>query len=59
VAQKGSFRRIGKTGANSFRFTGRINGRPLPPGRYRLTAQTTQGLAPPLRETFTITLPKQ
>jgi hypothetical protein len=58
VAQTGSFRRTGKTGANGFHFTGRINGRPLPPGSYRLTARTTQDVAAPLREAFTITLPK-
>jgi hypothetical protein len=57
-AQKGSFRRIGKTGANSFRFTGRIRDRRLPPGSYRLSAHTTQNVAAPLREAFTITLPK-
>jgi hypothetical protein len=58
VPRKGSFTRRGKTGANSFRFTARINGHPLPPGRYRLIAHTTESLTVPPREAFTITPPK-
>jgi hypothetical protein len=38
VAVRGSFRRIGRVGLNRFRFTGRLRGRRLPPGRYRLVA---------------------
>jgi hypothetical protein len=34
----GTFRHRGAAGANSFRFRGRVNGRRLRPGRYRLTA---------------------
>ncbi len=38
VAVRGSFTRTGKGGANSFRFTGRLRGRRLAVGRYRLSA---------------------
>jgi hypothetical protein len=38
VPMRGSFRHTGKAGANSFAFTGRLGGRALRPGRYRLTA---------------------
>jgi hypothetical protein len=34
----GSFRRVDRAGANRFRFTGRLRGRKLAPGRYRLKA---------------------
>ena len=34
----GKFKRTGTFGANSFRFTGRIGGKTLKPGRYRLVA---------------------
>jgi DNA-binding beta-propeller fold protein YncE len=40
---RGSFTREGTTGANSFRFTGRLAGHSLKPGRYRLTAVATDG----------------
>jgi DNA-binding beta-propeller fold protein YncE len=33
---KGSFSRDGAAGENSFRFSGRLSGKPLPPGQYRL-----------------------
>ncbi len=36
-------RRTGIAGKNSFRFTGRLNGRKLKPGRYRLLATPTAG----------------
>ena len=36
VARKGSFNVTGVAGENRFRFTGRLRGRKLPPGRYRL-----------------------
>jgi hypothetical protein len=35
---RGSFRHNGRAGANSFRFTGRVGGRALRPGAYRLVA---------------------
>ena len=38
---KGSFTVPGKTGSNRFRFRGRIGGRKLKPGRYRLNSQAT------------------
>ena len=40
---RGSFTLKGKAGANSFRFTGRIAGRRLRPGRYRLVATPSVG----------------
>jgi hypothetical protein len=36
VKLKGSFSRASTAGLNSFRFTGRLRGRKLRPGRYRL-----------------------
>ena len=36
----GSFVRSGKNGLNRFRFTGRLRGRKLARGRYRLVAAT-------------------
>jgi subtilisin-like proprotein convertase family protein len=42
-------------GANSLPFTGRLDGRPLPAGRYRLTATIVgQGSAPPALADFTV-----
>jgi hypothetical protein len=43
VTLKGSFSRTGAAGKNSFHFTGRLNGRKLKPGRYRLVATPTAG----------------
>lgn len=43
VTLKGSFSRNGATGTNSFHFTGRLNGRKLKPGRYKLVATPTAG----------------
>jgi hypothetical protein len=41
VKVKGSFTRAGKAGKNSFKFRGRIGGKRLKPGRYRLDGQAT------------------
>jgi uncharacterized delta-60 repeat protein len=38
VRVRGSFKRVDKTGANRFRFTGRVARKALTPGRYRLSA---------------------
>lgn len=38
---RGSFTRSGQRGANRFRFTGRLSGRALRRGRYRLVARST------------------
>ena len=43
VAVHGAFTRSGRLGANRFAFTGRIGGRPLPPGFYRLVAVPSAG----------------
>jgi hypothetical protein len=43
VKLKGSFSRNGVAGKNSFHFTGRLRGRKLKPGRYRLVATPTAG----------------
>jgi hypothetical protein len=43
VTLKGSFTRNGVAGKNSFHFTGRLSGRKLRPGRYRLVATPTAG----------------
>ena len=43
VTLKGSFTRNGIAGKNSFHFTGRLRGRKLKPGRYRLVATATAG----------------
>jgi hypothetical protein len=37
VAPSGSFTHEGRAGLNQFRFSGRVNGRRLTPGRYRMT----------------------
>jgi hypothetical protein len=37
---KGSFNHSGQVGANSFKFSGRLNGKGLKPGRYRLIGKT-------------------
>jgi hypothetical protein len=41
LRQRGSFTHSGQAGANSFRFTGRLRGRKLRPGRYRLVGLPT------------------
>lgn len=43
VAIRGAFTRSGKLGANRFRFTGRIGGRHLSPGAYRLVGIPSVG----------------
>jgi hypothetical protein len=43
VTLKGSFSRNGVAGKNSFHFTGRLRGRKLKLGRYRLVATPTAG----------------
>ncbi len=43
VTLKGSFSRTGVAGTNSFHFTGRLRGRKLKPGRYRLVATPSAG----------------
>lgn len=43
VPLPGSFTRSGNGGANSFRFTGRIAGQKLKPGKYRLVATPSSG----------------
>jgi hypothetical protein len=52
----GSFTRAGAAGANSFRFTGRLRGRKLAPGGYRLTgvAANTNGKSSAVTTTFNI-----
>jgi hypothetical protein len=44
VTLRGSFSMRGRSGANVVRFTGRLRGHRLAPGRYRLTAQASNGL---------------
>jgi hypothetical protein len=41
VKLRGSFERASSAGENSFRFTGRLRGKPLKPGTYRLTGRPT------------------
>jgi len=41
VTLRGSFTHKGKAGANKFKFRGRLRGRKLRPGRYRLRAVAT------------------
>jgi sugar lactone lactonase YvrE len=43
VTLRGSFTRSGAAGKNKFRFTGRLNGRKLTPGSYRLVATPSAG----------------
>ncbi|HUO71685.1 MAG TPA: S8 family serine peptidase [Solirubrobacteraceae bacterium] len=54
---KGMFIWKGTPGSNTFRFTGRVNGKALPRGSYRLVAagrDTSGNRAAPVRVTFTI-----
>jgi hypothetical protein len=46
VTLRGSFTRNGVAGKNRFRFTGRLNGRKLTPGSYRLVATPSAGGRP-------------
>jgi hypothetical protein len=41
VTLRGAFTHRGKAGRNRFKLTGRLNGRKLAPGRYRLRAVAT------------------
>jgi sugar lactone lactonase YvrE len=50
---RGAFAHRGSRGANSFHFSGRVGGRRLRPGRYRLVA-TTRGAPAPRRIGFRI-----
>jgi Beta-propeller repeat len=43
VKVKGSFRRSGAKGRNTFRFSGRLSGKKLRPGRYQLVATPIKG----------------
>jgi hypothetical protein len=40
---RGSFTHTGNAGSNKFKFTGRVGGKSLKPGTYRLTAVATAG----------------
>jgi hypothetical protein len=48
----GTLSRVSLVGANSFRFTGRVNGKRLAPGKYRLKASAVGGKA--ISKRFTI-----
>jgi DNA-binding beta-propeller fold protein YncE len=50
---RGAFAHQGARGTNRFHFSGRVRGRPLRPGRYRLVA-TTPGAPAPARTGFRI-----
>jgi streptogramin lyase len=43
VVLKGRFQHVGKAGANKFHFSGRVGGKKLRPGSYRLVAVATAG----------------
>jgi hypothetical protein len=57
VRVRGSFQHLGQLGSNSFRFTGRLQGRKLKPGRYRLVGvprDSTGNLGNRVRAAFRI-----
>ena len=57
VARKPTFSRTGKPGVNRFKFTGRLRGRKLAPGSYRLSmvaTDTAGNRSKPARATFRI-----
>jgi hypothetical protein len=57
VRLRGSFTHAGQPGSNSFKFTGRLRGRKLRPGRYRLVGIARDALgtaSPPERAKFRI-----
>ena len=56
VSLRGSFARAGQAGPNQLRFTGRLRGRKLAPGRYRLTAsaKNANGSSPSVQATFKV-----
>jgi hypothetical protein len=45
VLLRGSFARASQTGVNTLRFRGRLRGRSLAPGRYRLIARAADATA--------------
>jgi hypothetical protein len=51
-ALKGGFSHQGSSGANAFKFSGRVGGRALKPGRYELVARAGDSIK---RAGFTIT----
>ena len=54
----GSFRRMGKRGLNETRFSGRVDGRPLSPGTYRIEARPVgRGDAATERDRFVVVAP--
>ena len=58
VKVRGTFRHAGRAGANRARFAGRVSGRRLKNGRYRLTAVARDAAGnqgPPARSTFRVT----
>lgn len=48
---RGSFAAVGRTGSNAVHFTGRLRGKRLKPGRYRLVAKASLGSAKSKAET--------
>ena len=56
IAVPGALRRLGTTGLNGFRFTGRLAGRRLAPGNYVLVATPSAGgmIGPAARHAFTV-----
>jgi hypothetical protein len=56
---KGSFTHEDVAGANSLRFTGRLGGKTLKPGRYRLSAVASNesGKSAPARTNFSVKKP--
>jgi len=59
VRLKGSFSRASTAGLNSFRFTGRLRGKKLRPGRYRLVMVATDAAknkSKPRRAKFRVVL---
>lgn len=53
----GTFTRAGRAGANATRFDGRVRGRALPAGSYRLTATAGTGPSATARRAFTVVAP--
>lgn len=59
VRLPGAFTLAARSGRDSFRFTGRVNGHPLPPGRYEIIATPSAGghAGRPARTAFRIRTP--